>query len=138
MQVQVTSMFRPHSGLALCPCRFRPCPRQVQIINRGASPFWPQHRDHLFGRNVVAPVWYAALATTVAAALAAAVAVALAAALAAALDAALADAAVAAALGTAHTAAVSSIARRVGKGRVRETRGVTKGYGALHITLGNI
>ena len=99
-------------------------------INRGASPFWPQHRDHLFGRNVVAPVWYAALATTVAAALAAAVAVALAAALAAALDAALADAAIAAALGTAHTAAVSSIARRVGKGRVRETRGVTKGYGA--------
>jgi len=91
-------------------------------INRGASPFWPQHRDHLFGRNVVAPVWYAALATTVAAALAAAVAVALAAALAAALDAALADAAIAAALGTAHTAAVSSIARRVGKGRVRDSR----------------
>ena len=78
----------------------------------------------------MAPVWYAALASTVAAALAAAVAVALAAALVAALDAALADAAVAAALGTAHTATVLSISHRVGKGRVRETRGVTKGYGA--------
>jgi len=39
MQVQVTSMFRPHSGLALCPCRFRPCPRQVQILGIGSKMY---------------------------------------------------------------------------------------------------
>ena len=71
-------------------------------INRGASPFWPQHRHHLCGRSVMGPVRSPALAAV----------------LVATLD---------ATLGTAHAAAVSSLASlacRVGKGyeRLEESR----------------